>query len=276
MNNNDKRWHRKWNLDMTAEEVQKIVDETVPEDARKSMLRGPYTPEDSDALTGCCLKFRGEDHVLEWTFLEKNKLQLVEDGLAYEQAYCQVLTMDGVIFLVHSIIKEAVPLRAVDLVVDMATGNATVLLSQIGTKWSARDVDCDFLFGRIEGEFEKSAPLHGFTNDMLGRAIVWTYRDGDYEVRHIYNTNHYYTYTMQTENGSWVASNPADYIKVNDHTFIFTFAEERQPGIRSIFVMDLEKLHDIGAVFGIGGRERLLNSCFGAVGKEMPMTQVFE
>ena len=276
MNNSSKRWHRKWNLDMTAEEVQKIVDQTDPAEARQSMLRGPYTPEDSDALTGCALCLRAEGHVLEWTFLEKNKLSFTQDGLTHEPAYCQVLTMDGVIFLVHHLIPEAMPLRAVDLVVDMATGNATAVLSQIGTQWSARDVDSDFLFGRLDGEFQQEGPLHGFTNDMIGRAIVWTYREGDYEVRHIYNTNHYYTYTMQVPEGSWVASNPADYIKVNDHTYIFSFVEERQPGIRSVFVMDLEKLHDIGSVFGIGGRERLLNSCFGAIGKEMPMTQIFE
>ena len=280
MNNTDKRWHRKWNLDVTAEEVQEMVDNTdLSTFNYNSMMRGPYTPEDSDALTGCRLSFSAEGHILEWSFLEKNKLQLIEDGLAYDPTFCQVLTMDGIIFLVHHLIPEAVPLRCIDLIVDMSTGNATAVLAKLGTAWSARDVDRDFLFGRIEGSFPKEGPLHGFTADMVGRAIVWTYREGEYEVRHIYTTNHYYTYTMQMPQGTWVASNPADYVKINDHTYLFTFVEERQPGVQGLFLMDLDKLHDIGSTFGVhetpdGGR--VGTTCFGAIGQERPMYQVFE
>ena len=280
MNNTDKRWHRKWDLDMTAEEVQAVVDAADLSTANyNTTMRGPYTPEDSDALTGCVLTFKDEEHILEWTFLEKNKVHLIEDGMAYDPAFCQVLTLDGIIFLVHHLIPEAIPLRCVDLVVDMSTGNATVVLAKLGTKWSARDVDRDFLFGRIEGDFPRQAPLHGFTSDMVGKAIVWTYRDGEYAVRHVYTSNLYYTYTMQVPQGAWVASNPADYVKINDHTYIFSFVEERQPGVQALFVMDLDKMHDMGAMFGITDRPEghaLSNSCVGAIGTEMPMYQVFE
>ena len=280
MNNTDKRWHRQWKLDMTAEEVQEIVDKTdLSAFNYSSTMRGPYTPEDSDALVGCRISFAAEGHVLVWNVLEKNRLQLTEDGLSYDPAYCQVLTMDGIIFLVHHLIPEAVPLRCVDLIVDMSTGNATAVLSRIGTQWSARDVDREFLFGRIDGNFPEEGPLHDFTSEMVGKAIVWTYREGSYEIRHIYSTNYYYTYTMNVPQGTWVASNPADYVKIKDHTYIFSFVEERQPGLQALFVMDLEKMRDIGATFGIvdtpeGGR--LANSCVGAKGREMPMWQIFE
>ena len=276
MNNDSKRWYRKWNLDITADEVQKIVETTTPEESRTNQLRGPYTPPDSDALTGCFLQFTGEGHRLEWNMLEKNLLQLTEDGLTYEPVFCQVLTNNGVTFLVHHLIPEAMPLRCVDLIIDMATGNATAVLAQLGTEHSARDVSREFLFGRISGDFPEEGPLHGFTSDMVGRAIVWTYHDGEYEVRHVYSTNYYYTYTMQVPEGCWVASNPADYVKINDHTYIFSFVEERQPGVQGLFLMDLEKLHDVGACFGVDAREKLISACFGAVGKEMPMYQVFK
>ena len=176
----------------------------------------------------------------------------------------------------HHLIPEADPLRAVDLVLDMATGNATVILARLGTQHSARDVGRDFLFGRIKGEFPEEGPLHCFTSDLVGRAIVWTYHDGEYEVRHIYTTNYFYTYTMQTPDGCWVASNPADYIKINDHTYIFSFVEERQPGVQDLFLMDLDKMHDVGSSFGINGKDRLVSACIGAVGQERPLYQVFE
>ena len=75
MNNDSRRWYRKWNLDMTAEEVRKIVKDTPPEEQRTSRLRGPYTPEDSDALVGRTLEFSGEDRDLKWQILEKNLLR---------------------------------------------------------------------------------------------------------------------------------------------------------------------------------------------------------
>ena len=276
MNNDSRRWYRKWNLDMTAEEVRKIVKDTPPEEQRTSRLRGPYTPEDSDALIGRTLEFSGEDRDLKWQILEKNLLRFTEDGRSYEPVFCQVLTNNGTTFLVHHLIPEADPLRAVDLVLDMATGNATVILARLGTRHSARDVGRDFLFGRIKGEFPEEGPLHCFTSDLVGRAIVWTYHDGEYEVRHIYTTNYFYTYTMQTPDGCWVASNPADYIKINDHTYIFSFVEERQPGVQDLFLMDLDKMHDVGSSFGINGKDRLVSACIGAVGQERPLYQVFE
>lgn len=276
MKNDSRRWYRKWNLDMTAEEVRKIVKDTPPEEQRTSRLRGPYTPEDSDALVGRTLEFSGEDRDLKWQILEKNLLRFTEDGRSYEPVFCQVLTNNGTTFLVHHLIPEADPLRAVDLVLDMATGNATVILARLGTQHSARDVARDFLFGRIKGEFPEEGPLHCFTNDLVGRAIVWTYHDGEYEVRHIYTTNYFYTYTMQTPDGCWVASNPADYIKINDHTYIFSFVEERQPGVQDLFLMDLDKMHDVGSSFGINGKDRLVSACIGAVGQERPLYQVFE
>lgn len=276
MNNDSRRWYRKWNLDMTAEDVRKIVKDTPPEEQRTSRLRGPYTPEDSDALVGRTLEFSGEDRDLKWQILEKNLLRFTEDGRSYEPVFCQVLTNNGTTFLVHHLISEADPLRAVDLVLDMATGNATVILARLGTQHSARDVARDFLFGRIKGEFPEEGPLHCFTNDLVGRAIVWTYHDGEYEVRHIYTTNYFYTYTMQTPDGCWVASNPADYVKINDHTYIFSFVEERQPGVQDLFLMDLDKMHDVGSSFGINGKDRLVSACIGAVGQERPLYQVFE
>ena len=276
MNNDSRRWYRKWNLDMTAEEVRKIVKDTPPEEQRTSRLRGPYTPEDSDALAGRTLEFSGEDRDLKWQILEKNLLRFTEDGRSYEPVFCQVLTNNGTTFLVHHLIPEADPLRAVDLVLDMATGNATVILARLGTRHSARDVGRDFLFGRIKGEFPEEGPLHCFTSDLVGRAIVWTYHDGEYEVRHIYTTNYFYTYTMQTPDGCWVASNPADYVKINDHTYIFSFVEERQPGVQDLFLMDLDKMHDVGSSFGINGKDRLVSACIGAVGQERPLYQVFE
>ena len=52
-------------------------------------------------------------------------------------------------------------------------------------------------------------------------------------------------------NSSWVASNPADYVKINDHMYIFSFVEERQAGTQGFFLINMELLHDVGSFFGV-------------------------
>ena len=57
-----KRFYRKFDLDVSREEVERIVAEySDPESYSHSPLAGPYTPPDTDALVGRTLAFRGEE-----------------------------------------------------------------------------------------------------------------------------------------------------------------------------------------------------------------------
>ena len=49
----------------------------------------------------------------------------------------------------------------------------------------------------------------------------------------------------------WMASNPADYVKITDDVFIFSFVEERQGGTQGFFVINTKELHDVGSFFGL-------------------------
>lgn len=102
---------------------------------------------------------------------------------------------------------------------------------------------------------------------MVGKSILWTYHDKeDVRIRHIYTAPLYYTYIMKQGEKRWVASNPADYIKINDHMYIFTFVEERQAGTQGFFLINTETLHDVGSFFGVQATG--LECCtFGAKGE---------
>ena len=67
-----KRWYRKFDLDVPVEEVKAAVAKTTdPEKyAKGGPLVGPYTPEDSNDLTGKVLTFRGEAGVFVFDFKE--------------------------------------------------------------------------------------------------------------------------------------------------------------------------------------------------------------
>ena len=53
------------------------------------------------------------------------------------------------------------------------TGLVTLCAARIGNGYEAREVGHTFYFGRIAGVGDGKAPLHGFTHDLVGKAIRW-------------------------------------------------------------------------------------------------------
>ena len=82
----------------------------------------------------------------------------------------------------------------------------------------------------------------------------------------MYTSDIFYTYSVPGSTAAWMASNPADYVKLRDNMYIFSFIEERQIGTQGLFVIDLEHLHDMGCFYGYG-EKNITSACIGAVGK---------
>ena len=136
----------------------------------------------------------------------------------------------------------------------------TLVLPTAHATWTANS-----FLGRLEGDYA-GGPLHAYTSELVGKAIIWDYGAGFTQVKHIYNSNLFYTYSMDTADGPWMATNPADYIKVRDHFYIFSFVEERQPGLQMLLLINLDTLHDIGCVFGVNEMRGMSSGCVGGHG----------
>ena len=76
----------------------------------------------------------------------------------------------------------------------------------------------------------------------------------------------YYSYENVSPMGIWMATNPADYVKIRDGVYLFSFVEERQVGLQAIFLIDMARMHDIGSFYGAGSG-RLSSACLGAIGE---------
>ena len=262
---NKKRWYRKWNLDIPAEEVERVAAKaTPPEEYTVSRLAGPYTPPNSEDLIGKTLTFRGEDRVFRFIFDGPHALRFSEADGEDKACYCDVKTLDHELYLVNQLIPGYPRTRQVTLVADLRSGCATVCDAHIGTPYSNTDVGREFIFGRLDGEFA-GGELHHFTSELIGKAFSWDYGPGRMCVKHMYTSNLYYTYSMSTEDGAWIASNPADYVKLRDGVFLFSFVEERQPGTQGLFVIDVNNSHDMGCFYGYNP-ERIVSACIGALG----------
>lgn len=248
------RMDRRWS-DFTMEDVQKLSDMTPPERYTYNRLAGEYTPPFTEKLAGRQIKigispnkyfiydFRGF-HELEWS----------ENQERGREEFYQALELPGKdgIFLVQHYCKGSVPPTVHTLVLDLNTGLATVCAAHAGVSKAPREIERQFFFGLIDG-YKDPGIRHGFTEDMVGKAIYWTYRKEPLvRIKHIYTAPLYYTYQMTNEQDQcWVASNPADFLKITDQVYVFSFVEERQAGTQGFFLINMDNLHDVGSFFGI-------------------------
>ena len=143
---------------------------------------------------------------------------------------------------------------------------------------------------------------HGYTTDMIGRAVLWTYSP-TFRIVHVYRTERYYNVTMpksdrpptpaQIEEGKAMAESfagykdptePALYIRIKKGIYVFAFAEQnlekftgpKTRGNSLAFLMDLERMIDVGRSFGTNANQQPENYCFGAYGQEIPFPEEFK
>lgn len=263
------RMERRWSQ-LTREDVQALANNAEPAKYAYGgqFSSGPWMPEESDTLCGRSFLFNFDDGTyLNYRFTAKNTLYWSENGSAEREEFVQVCLAPGCsgLYFVNHFCKGSTPPRAMILVIDDERGLVTVCDSHIGVPNSAIEVGRTFRFGRIDGSDSK-LPLHDYTNDLVGKAIIWNYGNNAPDIKHIYTMPKYYTYTMVNGDKCWAATNPADYIKIRENMYIFSFVEERQAGLQSIFLINMDELHDVGAFFGISTRG-LSCKLLGAKGK---------
>ena len=174
---------------------------------------------------------------------------------APSEAYYEALLVPGAphIVFVQQYVQGSVPPTAHSLVIDTETGLVTLCRATIGVPAAAREVSRTWHFGLIEG-YADPGYRHAHTTELVGKAVFWTYYEKEQvRVKHIYSAPLYYSYTMldPATGNCWMASNPADYVKITDDVFIFSFVEERQGGTQGFFAINTKELHDVGSFFGL-------------------------
>ena len=254
------RMQRRWS-NFTAADVQLIADRTTVEQYTSGgFAKADFKPDYTDVLAGKKLEIAFADG-LHYTFDFKDAHQLFWscDAAANQnegsEAYYEALLVPGAphIVFVQQYVQGSVPPTAHSLVIDTETGLVTLCRATIGVPAAAREVSRTWHFGLIEG-YADPGYRHAHTTELVGKAVFWTYYEKEQvRVKHIYSAPLYYSYTMldPATGNCWMASNPADYVKITDDVFIFSFVEERQGGTQGFFVINTKELHDVGSFFGL-------------------------
>jgi hypothetical protein len=247
-----KKMARRWSA-LTPADVQMLADKTPPSKySVGGFTDGDYMPEFVTDLVGREFELVFDDG-LAFNYRFTDLHETVWSVVGYESHidYCDVVRGGDNVYFINHYCGGSVPPESHQIVVDLDNGLVTACVAKLCNPDNAREVYHDFHFGLVRG-YRDPGYRHDYTEDMVGKAIYWVYNIGGFDVKHIYTCpTHYTVCGMLSGDAYWTASNPADYIKIRDGLYIFSFLEERQSGSQGFFLMDLYKLHDVGCFFGV-------------------------
>ncbi len=231
----------------------------------------------------------GYDYELK--FIDKETLsygKVSESKKVYEY---DCLKGDDTTFFVNLEMVGETPRTGLTFILDTEQSLVTVEYIRIGVNPRLPKLPVtEIIFGAIKKE-DGTIPRirHGFTNEMVGKAIDWNY--GNFSVVHIYSSERYYRLTMNREeverrraanpeafanrqamDASRVYEEPSEYIKIKDGLYVFSMTElqnciTRGQGNNLLFLMNLNRMYDVGRSFGYNGEGNPENYTYGAYGQ---------
>jgi MoaF N-terminal domain/MoaF C-terminal domain len=192
------------------------------------------------------------DHAVavNYQFETADKLRWRHEGDSawHEERYEAWESASGVIMFGH-LLTGAPSHNCYKIVADFEQGLATCIHGTIGTKYIANEAQADTWFGVIEmaGLTPPKYRRHGFTDELIGRAISWNYSPGLTSM-HLYTTPHSLSWIIFGDSGAggmeW--SGPASYVKIRDGLYLAYWLEEACNGTLGTILINVRTMHDVG------------------------------
>ena len=258
-----------------------------------------YRPPLCFELTGRRLTLvmdNGYDYTLY--FADRKSLQFGIAGEPLKSFAYDCLKADDDTYFVNFEMTGASPRTGITFVLDMEQSLVTENRCIIGQNPRYPKMPKpEIIFGAIRRE-DGSVPAkrHGYTDDLVGRAILWHY--GTLTIVHVYSSEHYYRLSVSREvlerlksenperyeemrsmNADRLYEEPGGYIKVKEGMYIFNANEEMAcrkngQGNNLFFLMNLNRMHDVGRSFGHNGDGEPENYTYGAFGEYYDMSEL--
>lgn len=228
------------------------------------------------------------------SFLTGDMLEFSRNGQTYTEHYECAKGAENAYF-VNLEIKDSKPRNNVTFIIDLMTRLVTVVDTYVGYKEEYPTL-CDHVydFGAIAMPgYKLPDKRHGYTTDLVGKRIQWHYSP-EFSIIHVYYHPNYVRASFSpkalermapppaADQEAW-ASHPYDekavYVKIRDGLYVVSFTEQSMSrrgkiGNSLLFLMDTDRLHDVGRSFGHAGQfggidYRPENYLFGAYGEYM-------
>ncbi len=133
--------------------------------------------------------------------------------------------------------------------VDLEAGLATLFRGYLNTPYIANEAWAETSFGVAVGEGipDPGARRHGFTDELLGRCMTWSYSPGLTSM-HLYSSPNTISWIIFTPSGhggmQW--SGPGDYVKIRDGLYFVYWREDACNGALGTILINMNTMHDSG------------------------------
>lgn len=235
---------------MTRAEVAAAVKRSTRVFEPGSPMAGNAMPS-SPALAGRAFTLRYDNGpVIQYRVEDAETLHWRREGQgSWTRARYKAWESAPNVFLFGHVLEGAPDHDGHMIVVDFDHALVTCFNGYLNTPWFANEAGVRTLFGVIEmeGLTPPQHRRHHVTDEMLGRALTWSYSPGLTSM-HLYSTPHSLSWIIFTESGhggmEW--SGPANYVKIRDGIYFLYWSEEACNGTLGTVLVNLKTMHDCG------------------------------
>ncbi len=229
----------------------------------------------SEALTGRSLRIVLDGSpALSYRFTDRTRLSLVEGDTAAVQSGYAALTLDRLVLFSHLIPGTQ---RGYTVVIDQETQLATVFEVWFSGYEDNREVQRHISHGYVE---QAGAPVpaarHGITNRIEGKGFYWQ-QDTGAETLEFFPSVMYSNFVEVTRFGGELSfCAPSDYIRIDDNKYIYSRVEAEFSGTMTTYVLDVNRVEQIGVRLGFDETDALEYYLFTGRGEWVGQIAQFE
>jgi MoaF N-terminal domain/MoaF C-terminal domain len=239
-------------------------------------LSGPTSASPlSDGFAGKSIRIVTDTGpALTYAFGRTNRLSVAENGGSAVEAGYGALSMSSVAFLSHLIPGTQ---RGYAVVIDQNTNLATVFELWFSGYQDNREVQREIYYGYVEKPGQQAPTARHVTTDRVeGKGFYWK-QDNGAETLEFYPSAAYSNFVELSRLGGELSfCGPSDYIKIDDDLYIYTRTECEFSGTFTAYVMDLNRLEQIGMRLGFDANDTLEYYVFRGKGEWLGQLAQFE
>lgn len=238
--------------------------------------RGPNSASPlSQALAGSDLRVVIDDGpTLDYHFDSATQLSVQQDNGEKATAGYGALALDEVVFFTHLVPGTQ---RGYAVVIDRASALATVVELWFSGYTDNREVQRQIYYGYV-AQPERNAPTdrHATTNRLEGKAYRWR-QDNGIQTEEFYPSAIYSHFVELTRPGGPLGyCAPSDYVIINENQFVYTRTECEFSGTFTMYVLDPNRLEQVGVRLGFDREDELEYYVFRGTGEWLGQIAHFE
>ena len=254
----------------------KLSERQIADKLSKVAVSGPTSASPlSDVFAGKSIRIvTDKGPALAYTFGRTNRLSVAENGGGAVEAGYGALTLSSVAFFSHMIPGTQ---RGYAVVIDQDTNLATVFELWFSGYQDNREVQREIYYGYVEQPGQQAPTArHVTTNRVEGKGFYWK-QDNGAETLEFYPSAAYSNFVELSRLGGELGfCAPSDYIKINEDFYIYTRTECEFSGTFTAYVMDLNRVEQVGLRLGFDANDSLEYYVFRGKGEWLGQLAQFE